>query len=242
MLLDGKYFNNIELDIVKDKYYSAKDVDDILLDIRKRAEAQAKDYKDLQSRLKDADKLKERLEEIEKQKAEISDTVVAARNAYKTIVEKATRQAEKILADSEAQANAKAERLLSEAAARIRKEDEARAQKEEFYVDKIEQMYSKLRQSHTDAIDELNGEWQDFLISLVDEPSAKEEKPFYERKADPDDGEIEVEIVEEPRKTAEDYSYSDADDDYPTAKDEDRDSLRDITNEISRIAKKIQEI
>ena len=197
MSLDGKYFNALELELVKNKYYEADAVDDILLDIRKRAVEQAKEIEELKAQLEKAKELQEKISLYESQKEEISDTVIAAREAYKAVIEKANRQADEIIAESQKKA----------------KEAEDNAiRNEAYYIGKFEKMYSRLRQSHSTAIDDLNTQWQDFLISLVDED--EDEEQLQDEKAP---------AVQQTSKPA----ISDAD---------------SLSEKISKIAKQISEI
>ena len=183
-LLDGNYFNSLELKLLKNKYYQASEVDEILVDIRRKAEDQTKELQ----------KLKEEIESLAQKKDEISDAVIAARNAYKTIITKAQKQSGSIVADAEKQAadiiadaqkrakllTAKADKLVSEAEEKakslIERTDDFQKDKEEYYISKIERMYSKLRENQAEALDNLNGDWQQFLISLSDESESTEEE------------------------------------------------------------------
>ena len=144
MSLDKKYFNSLELELIKNKYYSAKEVDEILLDIRTRAAQQAKE----------TEILKKQLEKYANQKEEISEAVIAAREAYKEIIDKANKKAESIIAQAE------------ERSAEV---DAKAAKSEEFYIGKVEKMFEKLKGSHDRISDELNRQWQDFLVSFAEE-------------------------------------------------------------------------
>lgn len=46
-MLNGQYFNGLELDVINNKYYDADRVDEILYDIRKQAEAMSAEMEQL---------------------------------------------------------------------------------------------------------------------------------------------------------------------------------------------------
>ena len=50
-MLNGQYFNGLELDVINDKYYDADRVDEILYDIRKQAEAMSAEMEQLRREL-----------------------------------------------------------------------------------------------------------------------------------------------------------------------------------------------
>ena len=50
-MLNGQYFNGLELDVINNKYYDADRVDEILYDIRKQAEAMSAEMEQLRREL-----------------------------------------------------------------------------------------------------------------------------------------------------------------------------------------------
>ena len=50
-MLNGQYFNGLELDVINNKYYAADRVDEILYDIRKQAEAMSAEMEQLRREL-----------------------------------------------------------------------------------------------------------------------------------------------------------------------------------------------
>lgn len=50
-MLNGQYFNGLELDVINNKYYDADRVDEILFDIRKQAEAMSAEMEQLRREL-----------------------------------------------------------------------------------------------------------------------------------------------------------------------------------------------
>ena len=50
-MLNGKYFNELELDVINNKYYDADRVDEILYDIRKQAESMSAEIEQLRREL-----------------------------------------------------------------------------------------------------------------------------------------------------------------------------------------------
>ena len=164
MALDREFFQSSKLDVVKRKYYEADKVDELLGEIRLRAESSNRENAELRSEL----------EAFRGQKAEIGDMLLSARSLARHIVENANSQADEIVA----QAQEKADQILREAgekAGTLLEEAQQRADdmaakypdQQEQAARCVEAAIDRLKQRQQDAIDELSTVWQDFLISLA---------------------------------------------------------------------------
>lgn len=184
MSLTKEFFDNIQIELVKRKYYNSNKVDALINDIRCRARVL----------MEENARLSAELDTYTSQKAQIADAVMKAQLLHTDIVEKANRQADDkaaqaeesaklILSEANEQAKeiidaarADAEKLLEEAQDKIKyaeemqlELDKLKQQQLEYAVDKMEGCFSKLRQRHLEAIEALNLQWQEFLCGLYDE-------------------------------------------------------------------------
>ena len=184
MSLTKEFFDNIQIELVKRKYYNSNKVDALINDIRCRARVL----------MEENARLSAELDTYTSQKAQIADAVMNAQLLHTDIVEKANRQADDkaaqaeesaklILSEANEQAKeiidaarADAEKLLEEAQDKIKyaeemqlELDKLKQQQLEYAVDKMEVCFSKLRQRHLEAIEALNLQWQEFLCGLYDE-------------------------------------------------------------------------
>lgn len=193
MALTKEFFEKIDIELVKRKYYNANKVDALLSTIRAEA-----------LRLSDENEsLRKQLEALQSQKAEISEAVMSAQRLHSEIVQKANARADEAVVEARTQAEALVEEAKAEAARLVEKaqqqaqeilaraadkEEKARAihdellgskqQRQEYAVGKVESCFAMLRQRHQDAIDALNLQWQEFLCGLYEDESFPE-------KADP---------------------------------------------------------
>ena len=184
MSLTKEFFDNIQIELVKRKYYNSNKVDALINDIRCRARVL----------MEENARLSAELDTYTSQKAQIADAVMNAQLLHTDIVEKANRQADDkaaqaeesaklILSEANEQAKeiidaarADAEKLLEEAQDKIKyaeemqlELDKLKQQQLEYAVDKMEGCFSKLRQRHLEAIEAINLQWQEFLCGLYDE-------------------------------------------------------------------------
>ena len=154
MALDQKYFDDINIDVVKKKYYNANKVNAVLEDIREQA-----------LRLEEENRnLREQLESLSSRKEEIGDAILSAKTVSQQIISDACVQSEKLLNDSRlkakqiiAAAQEKKEHLLSEA-----------AERQEYCVRQAEKLDSGMRERQLESIEALDDDWQSFLCGLMD--------------------------------------------------------------------------
>ena len=139
MALDQKYFDDINIDVVKKKYYNANKVNAVLEDIREQA-----------LRLEEENRnLREQLESLSSRKEEIGDAILSAKTVSQQIISDACVQSEKLLNDSRlkakqiiAAAQEKKEHLLAEA-----------AERQEYCVRQAEKLYSGMRERQLESIE-----------------------------------------------------------------------------------------
>lgn len=82
MALDQKYFDDINIDVVKKKYYNANKVNAVLEDIREQA-----------LRLEEENRnLREQLESLSSRKEEIGDAILSAKTVSQQIISDACVQ------------------------------------------------------------------------------------------------------------------------------------------------------
>ena len=142
MALDQKYFDDINIDVVKKKYYNANKVNAVLEDIREHA-----------LRLEEENRnLREQLESLSSRKEEIGDAILSAKTVSQQIISDACVQSEKLLNDSRLK-----EHLLAEA-----------AERQEYCVRQAEKLYSGMRERQLESIEALDDDWQSFLCGLMD--------------------------------------------------------------------------
>ena len=131
MALNKEYFDAINIDVVKKKYYNANKVNAVLEDIRTQAEAMCSENVSM----------KAQLEAINGRKSEISDAVLSAQGIYREIVEKAALRAEAIIKDAERKAAEK----LREAEKKSAELAEQAQLQQEHSVKHAEALFDKLR-------------------------------------------------------------------------------------------------
>lgn len=141
MALNDEYFQSIDLEIAKKKYYNANKVEAVLRDIR----AQAIEM-ETENRL-----LRQQLDALTSQKSEIGDALLSARTISQRLVAEAHAQADDIIAEAEE----KSQRILSDARAR-----------QEQMVNSVQAGYDRIRTKQYEVIEALNREWQEFLCGL----------------------------------------------------------------------------
>ncbi len=152
MALDKEYFDSIDINIVRQKYYNANKVNSLLEDIRRQAEALTEENR----------RLKEQLSELGQGKSQIGDTLLTAQAAARDIVAKAKIQAAKIVAEAQQQR----EDILTGV-----------VDQQEYAADCVRKAFDKIIHQQLESIELLNGMWQEFLCGLVTEgPEAKSVK------------------------------------------------------------------
>lgn len=141
MALDKEYFDGIQIDLVKKKYYNANKVNAVFADIQAQA----------QTLLEENEQMRAQLARLNGQKAEIGEAVLSAQQIYREIVDKANVRAAEIVAGAE------------------KRREEIQAEnlrQQEYAVKRVESCFSTLREQHLAAIEAINCEWQEFLRGL----------------------------------------------------------------------------
>lgn len=149
MALDKEYFDAINIEVAKKKYYNANKVEAVLLDIRREADA---------LNLENA-RLREQLEQLSGEKRAIGDVLISARTVARQIIADANKRADEILRDAETQRSA----ILAEAQTQ-----------ESMAVSAVRDTVERLKARQLELVDQLNAEYQAFLCSLLPEEEPSE--------------------------------------------------------------------
>lgn len=145
MALDQAYFDAIQIDLVKRKYYNAGKVEALLDDIRAQALA-------LQA---ENESLRRQLGQLSVRKEEIGDTLLSAKSIARQILQEAQAQGDAIVA-----------------AAEERSREMLAAVGPEASVQRMEACYSRVRGLLLGCVESLNAEWQDYLCSLGEDSAS----------------------------------------------------------------------
>lgn len=150
MALDKAYFDSIQIDVVKKKYYNANKVEAVFSDIRRQAEELMEENADLRRRLRGQ----------EDRRAELGEAVYSAQEVYRIIIEKANQKADAILAEAE----------------EIRRSARLETQRQSDYsVQLVESCLRRVREQQQASLDAVDAAWQQYLCGLY--PETEEETP-----------------------------------------------------------------
>lgn len=144
MALDQDFFDSIQLEIAKKKYYNAGKVDAVIQSIREQARQVTEENA----------ALREELSALTRQKKEIGDALLSAKTISREIILDAQQQADELLRQARAE---------KEAA------EEEHRRREELSVQRVQETLSHMKEYHEACIASLNREWQSFLCSLDEE-------------------------------------------------------------------------
>ena len=155
MALDREYFDSVNIDIVKKKYYNANKVDALLSDIRAQALAMSSENAAMRSELAAKN---DRMYEV-------GDAIISANALARRLVDEAKAKAAAMIADAEKRAAA----IEAEAAERCGRMEAASEKSRELVLARMEASFSKLREQYQTSIETLNEEWRLLLCELYDE-------------------------------------------------------------------------
>ena len=144
MALDKEYFDAIDLEVVKKKYYNAKKVEAVFRDIQRQAAALEADN----------ERMRAAISALADRRVELGDAVISGQGVYRGIVEKA---------------NARAQEIVGEAERRAAEIEKRSQQRQEEAVRRTERLFNAMKRQYQSAIDAINGEWQRYLCSLDSE-------------------------------------------------------------------------
>ena len=153
MALDKEFFDSVNIDVVKKKYYNANKVNALLGNIQQQAETMGQEN----------ELLRTQLEALNGQKSEIGDTLLSARALAKKIEDQERAQ------ETIRQAQEKADAIVREAEHKRRELAQPLPDQQEYAAKCVENCLNKLKKQHIEAIEMLNNEWQDFLCGLMPE-------------------------------------------------------------------------
>ena len=149
MTLDKEYFDSINIELVKKKYYNANKVNAAFEEIKRRALTLTEENA----------ALRKQLEVLNGQKVEIGNAVMSAQTIYNDIVDKANASAAAILKDAQ------------------RRHDEMEAENarmQDYAVKRVGACVERLREQQQKTIELINSEWQSFLCDLDGNPGEAE--------------------------------------------------------------------
>ena len=167
MALDKAYFDAIQIEVVKKKYYNAKKVEAVFADIRQQAEALTAEN----------ERMRSAISALADRRVELGDAMLSAQGVYRGVVEKANARAAQIVAEAEK----KAADILREA-----------HRQQEDGVQRTERLFNTMKRQHQEAIEALNSEWQAYLCGLY---SPESEAPAAADSEAPDDLEDKVDAI-----------------------------------------------
>lgn len=153
MALNKEYFDAIDINIVKQKYYNANKVQAVFNDIQTQAEALYAEN----------EQMKLQLAAYNGRKSEISDAVISAQSIYQEIVAKANARAAEIVA----QAEQERDEILSQA-----------GRQQDYALQGAQRLYSQVREQYQAGIEALNSQWQAFLCGLYQDDEPEENTPL----------------------------------------------------------------
>ena len=139
MALDREYFDSINIELAKSKYYDADKVKAVLEDIRQQA----------QVLIEENLRLKAQLEEQTKSRTELIDA--SAQSVYNETVDRANACAASILKD----AQRRRDMILRQS-----------ERQQDYAVKRVERCITKLRENQLKSVEMINLEWQSFLCGL----------------------------------------------------------------------------
>ena len=154
-MLNNEYFDSINIEIAKKKYYNAGKVDALLADIRRQAA----------DMLAENEQLRAKLSEISKGRDDISETLLSARSFSRSI----TADAEQRAADIIAEAEKRAAEIIVEAEQQAAEISESNRSTEDYAIGCVRESYDALRESLQQQLELVNSSWQSFLANLSTE-------------------------------------------------------------------------
>ena len=138
MALDKEFFDSVNIDVVKKKYYNANKVNALLGNIQQQAETMGQEN----------ELLRTQFEALNGQKSEIGDTLLSARALAKKIEDQARAQAEETIR----QAQEKADAIVREAEHKRRELAQSLPDQQEYAAKCVENCLNKLKKQHIEAI------------------------------------------------------------------------------------------
>lgn len=149
MKLDRNYFNNLTLNYVNRDYYSADDVDNALVEIRKIALEMCAQI----------DSLTEIVAETRQENKDLKELLELTQNRRDETSERAVDEIKSLLAQVE-QKKKEIEQLQID--------------KEDRLVGIIADVFERMKDEHRENVVEINAQWQNFLTKLSDDEAPQD--------------------------------------------------------------------
>ena len=178
MALDRNYFNNIELEPLRRKFYDIEAVDALLVDIRSKAEMMNREAEALREKAANAEavisSLRAENEELFKKGEELSREVTALRSDLEEARAKSAETSEKYekstLAPEWAE-ESKAQEKNRDSAKILQEAKACRARA----MQALENLFERTREMQAGVIDQLDDQWEEFLSGVKKEEQAPED-------------------------------------------------------------------
>lgn len=169
MALDGNYFNSIDLDPIKRRYYDITSVDNILVDIRKQAELINRRYEEMQAELENVRMARD---DYKAKGQALSQEILVLRNDLSAMRERA-EEAEARANEFETVLDRSSRHLASlqeKDAVRESDDREQRERKERDFV-RFKELYSSMKNIFLSGMETLDSQWETFCqVSGESEP------------------------------------------------------------------------
>jgi len=152
LAINQEYFDAINIDVVKKKYYNANKVNAVFNEIREHVLALNAENEQLNNQL----------HQLSDKKAEIGESILSAKVVAQEIIQEAREQANEIIAKAQ------------------KEKEELMAQFEErqnYAVQRLRDCYDRMKEQQQTILDEMESDWQDFLCRLYPEPEMAEPAP-----------------------------------------------------------------
>lgn len=159
MALDKAYFDSINIDVAKKKYYNVNKVEAVLQDIRREAEALNEENASL----------RREVERMNGEKRSVGDALISARELAQQIISEANAQADETVRS----ANARADEIIR-GAQEQRDRIMAESQEQENYAAQyVRNTFEHLKERQLEAVRQLNEDYQKFLCGLFPDDEAE---------------------------------------------------------------------
>ena len=154
MALDDAYFDGINIDVAKKKYYNVNKVEAVLQDIRREAVALTEENA----------RLRQEVERMTSEKRSVGDALISARALAQQIVSEANAEAEEILWAAREQRS----RMLAEA-----------QEQTDYAAQYVQSTFERLKEQQLRAAKQLDADYQQFLCGLLqdDDPLSPSPAP-----------------------------------------------------------------
>lgn len=159
MALDKAFFDSINIDVAKKKYYNVNKVEAVLQEIRTEAEALNGENA----------RLRQEVERMNGEKRYVGDALISARELAQQIISEANAQADETVRCAKARADE-----IIRSAQEQRDRTMAESQEQENYAAQyVLNTFEHLKERQLEAVRQLNEDYQKFLCGLFPDDEAE---------------------------------------------------------------------